>query len=438
MARRYGRRRRGQRLRCGVPHGHYKAVAAAAWCRRLAPLDGGALTQTAPQGAGDDVRDRRGGLESAMGLFDRRNTPLKGDDRIEPQGGEMSNPYLALKDHQYWRRSVAGVETHRFDPVTNPRFVISSEAAVATAGSCFAQHISRRLLASGLRYLVSESGDKLDDETRQHRQFGVFSARYGNVYTTTQLLQLLEEAFGHFDPIEKFWQRPDGRFVDPYRQTIEPDGFESPEAVYADRRKHLDAVRTMFSTADVFVFTLGLTEAWRSKRDGAVFSSAPGVVADGFDKTRHEFVNFGFKDVCASLSKFLDRLKVINPSVKVLLTVSPVPLIATYEDRSVLVSSVYSKSVLRVTSEAMITKYGWVDYFPSYEIIAGSYAGGLYYEDDWREVNSIGVAHAMRCFMRHYTSLAPNVEDGAQAASILPTGGGLLICDEELMDAVRD
>jgi len=26
MARRYGRRRRGERLRCGVPHGHYKAV----------------------------------------------------------------------------------------------------------------------------------------------------------------------------------------------------------------------------------------------------------------------------------------------------------------------------------------------------------------------------------------------------------------------------
>jgi hypothetical protein len=26
MARRYGRRRRGQRLRCSVPHGHYKAI----------------------------------------------------------------------------------------------------------------------------------------------------------------------------------------------------------------------------------------------------------------------------------------------------------------------------------------------------------------------------------------------------------------------------
>jgi transposase len=26
MARRYGRRRRGKRLRCGVPHGHYKAI----------------------------------------------------------------------------------------------------------------------------------------------------------------------------------------------------------------------------------------------------------------------------------------------------------------------------------------------------------------------------------------------------------------------------
>jgi transposase len=26
MARRYGRRQRGMRLRCGIPHGHYKAI----------------------------------------------------------------------------------------------------------------------------------------------------------------------------------------------------------------------------------------------------------------------------------------------------------------------------------------------------------------------------------------------------------------------------
>src|SRR3546814_16774573 len=44
----------------------------------------------------------------------------------------------------------------------------------------------------------------------------------------------------------------------------------------------------------------------------------------------------------------------------------------------------------------------WVDYYPSYEIITGSYNRSVYYESDYRGVNSLGVAHAMRCFEKHY------------------------------------
>jgi transposase len=38
MARRYGRRRRGQRLRCGVPHGHYKAITFVCGLRLRGPV----------------------------------------------------------------------------------------------------------------------------------------------------------------------------------------------------------------------------------------------------------------------------------------------------------------------------------------------------------------------------------------------------------------
>jgi hypothetical protein len=180
----------------------------------------------------------------------------------------------------------------------------------------------------------------------------------------------------------------------------------------------------------VFVFTLGLTEAWRSKVDGSVFPVAPGVAGGSFDPTLHEFVNFPVQEVESDLLAFLAKLKQKNPTVKILLTVSPVPLVATYEDRHVLVSTTYSKAVLRVAAEAATAQYGWVDYFPSYEIITGSFNQGQYYADDFREVNPAGVAHVMRCFQKHYI--------GAQTATpgYAPVSRDDVICDEEVIVAM--
>ena len=343
----------------------------------------------------------------------------------------MSHPYHGCPDHQFWRRGVSAVEPHRLDPVVAPRFRIAATDRVSTAGSCFAQHISRQLSRIGFRYHVTEAGADLDPAERVRRGYGVFSARFGNVYTVRQLLQLLHEAFGRRAGNEAPWQRPDGRWVDPLRPNIEPDGHDGPGAVAAAREDHLAAVARMFSEADVFVFTLGLTEAWRHRETGEVFPLAPGVVAGAFDPAIHEPVNFDIDETRADLHAFLAELKGINPGVRVLLTVSPVPLIATHEPRHVLVSTTYSKSVLRVAAEDAMRRHDWVDYFPSFEIITGHHHAGRYYEDDLREVSAAGVAHAMRIFLAHYAE--GTVGETAPASDLAheQTRLASLVCDEE-------
>lgn len=349
----------------------------------------------------------------------------------------MSNPYAGLPDHRFWRRSVSRVEAHRLNPVVAPRFRIAREDRVATAGSCFAQHISRRLQGIDFNYFIPEAGETLSPEERTRRNFGVFSARFGNLYTTAQLLQLFHEAFGERQPLEKAWRRPDGRYVDAFRPQIEPDGHADAAGVAGERAVHLAAVRRMFREADVFIFTLGLTEAWRSRLDGSVFPIAPGVAAGAFDPHRYEAVNFTVAEVEADLAAFLDALKRINPGVRVLLTVSPVPLIATFEDRHVLTATTYSKAVLRVVADQVLRRYDWVDYFPSYEIITGSYAGGLYYEEDHREVNAIGVGHAMRCFLGNYVARDGMEAEAPAQPSQHPAPAGGIVCDEEMIDTIR-
>lgn len=346
----------------------------------------------------------------------------------------MTTPYSDLPDHHFWRRSIASVEVHRIDPVVRTRFRIAPTDRIATAGSCFAQHIARRLQTIGDYYLVVEDGAHLPAADRATRQYGLFSARYGNIYTAAQLWQLWREAYGEWTPAEDAWPGRDGGWVDPFRPTVET--FPTREAVAADRMTHLAAVRLMFESCDLLVFTLGLTEAWRSLDDGAVYPLAPGVAGGIHDPARYGFVNYIANEVERDLTAFLDAVKARNPGLRVILTVSPVPLAATYEDRSVLVSTTYSKAALRVAAEAMIRRFDWVDYFPSYEIIAGSPTGGLYYEPDDREVNPLGVAHVMRLFQRHYIdgddAPPPPAAMTADAAT-----DSAVICDESLMDNWR-
>ncbi|MDB5972043.1 MAG: hypothetical protein JWQ90_4493 [Hydrocarboniphaga sp.] len=345
---------------------------------------------------------------------------------------EKTHPYAGLAPHHFWRSAVTDVAPDEVDPVMAPKFTIGGDDAIATAGSCFAQHIARQLQRHGMRYLVTEpAAPALDEQTALRRQYGVYSARYGNLYSARQLLQLLERSYGDFVPKENAWTRSDGRLADPFRPEIEPDGFASLRALEDDRAAHFAAVRQLFESLDVFVFTLGLTEAWRSRADGAVFPLAPGVAAGRMDFERYEFVNFGVEETVADLEAFLSRLLQINRRARVILTVSPVPLAATYEDRHVLTATAHSKAVLRVAADALARRHDACAYFPSYEIITGSFNRGAYYGADLRAVTPEGVDHVMRLFFTHYAR-----GTAAMDADVLAEAQRLqnVVCEEERLD----
>ena len=179
---------------------------------------------------------------------------------------------------------------------------------------------------------------------------------------------------------------------------------------------------------------MGLTEGWRSKIDGATFPLAPGVAAGQFDPSTHEFVNFSARETVEDLEIFLRRLRGVNPGARIILTVSPVPLIATYEPRHVLVSTTYSKAALRVAAEEVASGKHDVAYFPSYEIITGSFNRGAYFDTDLRSVRQEGVDHVMSLFLRHYTSrlLDPDTVTDASLEEMRRLSD--IVCDEKLID----
>ena len=330
------------------------------------------------------------------------------------------HPYSTLPAHCFWRQGVAEAAAAELDPVVQAKFTVRRSDLVATAGSCFAQHIARHLAASGFSYYVSETAHPIfDRHIAAAYNYGTFTARYGNVYTSRQLLQLLRRAYGEFVPRDDIWLAADGRCYDPFRPRIQPHGFASEREYRADRARHFAAVRGSVETMDVFVFTLGLTETWVSREDGAAYPLCPGVGAGTFDAARHGFVNLRMAEVLADMQDALDFVRDRNPRIKFILTVSPVPLAATAEDQHVLVSTTYSKSVLRAVCGELAAQYADVAYFPSYEIIAGAPARSRYYGADLRTVLEPGVTHVMRLFLKHYGGGEAAEPSAAAAAAAL-------------------
>ena len=321
-------------------------------------------------------------------------------------------PYDERPDYALWKRSVQSGSSTNIDPFAPVRFKVDRQMRVASGGSCFARHIAANLRKHDFNYFCTEPGAE-------------FSANFGNIYTTLQLLQLFQRAYGEFEPSEKAWKRGE-RFVDPLRPRVFPEAFDSPQAVVEAERVHLAAVRELFEKLEVFVFTLGLTEGFCSRTDGTAYPAAPGKDFGEFDSFTYEFRNLTVAENVDYLDRFLTGLRRVNPGARVLLTVSPVPLVATMEDRSVIQSTTYSKAVLRVCADEIRRKHDFVDYFWSYEIITATYNNDRYFEPDRRSIDELGVAHVMRSFFRHFAGIEVDETTTAQADP----------CDEDVLHAL--
>lgn len=346
----------------------------------------------------------------------------------------MVHPYSELPPQAFWRSGVAKSNPARIAAVFEPKFSVGMDDAIATAGSCFAQYIGRRLRRAGLNVLDAEPAPRAAAEAvARDFGYGIYSARYGNIYSARHFVQLLRDALTDFVDPAYVWDRH-GRYFDALRPVIEPDGFVSVDEALAMRRIHLAAVRSVFSRATCVFFTLGLTECWVERRTGRVFPTCPGVVAGHFDPALYEFVSLGHDDVLADLAELRDTLKALHPAGRLILSVSPVPLTATVSGQHVLVATNQSKAVLRVAAGAFAAGHADVDYFPSYEIVNNPAAMGSFFRPNLRDVSDRGVDAVMAAFFAAQGLRDP---DGAPA----PWLGGEEIdgdppdCEEILKEA---
>lgn len=286
---------------------------------------------------------------------------------------------LKLKRHQIYpagERLSPSFFSQR-DPVID-----KATTLIGSMGSCFAANIKRELILAGYRYV----------QTSEEPAARASSAAWGTVFNTFCMKQEVDRALGRFRGAEAPWPERQ-RFVSPYRKVVAWGSLEEAES---ERRQHAIDARCAFEQMDVLILTLGLTEVWYLKDDASVFYQVP--PAHVYDPERHAFVNTGVSHNLDALIAVRAGLKELNPELRIIVTVSPVPLRATFRGVNAVVANAESKATLLVAAHKFARSYDDVTYFPSYEIVTT--ASPRPYQDDNRHVTKATIAQVMNVFFR--------------------------------------
>lgn len=298
--------------------------------------------------------------------------------------------------------SVSGNNRSLFSelPVAKRTPIIDKNSKIVSAGSCFATEIAHYLIDNGYNYLVTEdSGGReakyeiLDMDSQVNA-----SAAWGIIFNTPSFRQLVEKAFDQRELPRIVWSQPhkgENLFFDPFRENV---AFRSLADYEENYPLHVAAARRAFEEMDVFIITLGLNEVWSFAADGSVFSRSPWRAAPSLIRRNILTVEENVDD----LLKMADILRRFNPKVKIICTVSPVPLHATFraDDQHVVVANTHSKAVLRVAAEEFVRRCPGAYYFPSYEIVTVSTESP--WAPDQRHVSRAAVEKVMAAFVDMY------------------------------------
>jgi hypothetical protein len=139
---------------------------------------------------------------------------------------------------------------------------------------------------------------------------------------------------------------------------------------YIDDNK--EAGRAILLETQVFVITLGLAEVAYSKETGRVMWA--GVPRSQWDENRYGFRVTTVAENVANIKRIVELIRKHRGNAPIILTLSPVPLNATFRPVSCITANSVSKAILRVAIDEVMgdaTADANLFYWPSYEIVTG-------------------------------------------------------------------
>ncbi|MGH6861851.1 MAG: GSCFA domain-containing protein, partial [Phyllobacterium sp.] len=248
---------------------------------------------------------------------------------------------------------------------------ITKDHYIAAFGSCFAMEVTKFLVSQGYRVF----GQKLGLNSH--------IVRSGEgIVNSAALVQQFEWAYNNKAPTLETWHDKSGSAV------------EISEQIKTTTREIFDAT-------EIFIFTLGLSEVWYDKPTSEIFWRA--IPNQQFDPERHGFRLLSTEENRNNLKRVHELIRKHRPDAHIIMTLSPVPLAATFRPVSCITANSVSKASLRVAIDEVMREYGGdekLHYYPSYEIAT------VFLEDafgaDMRHPRPETVDFIMQTFKKHF------------------------------------
>lgn len=119
---------------------------------------------------------------------------------------------------------------------------------------------------------------------------------------------------------------------------------------------------------DAIILTIGLAEVWRDRKSKGVFWR--GVPRHIYDESRHEVVLSTPEENEQNILAIIELIRKFCGNKHIIITVSPVPLNATFRNIPCVIADADSKAIIRSSVALIMNRhYPLVYYWPSFEIV---------------------------------------------------------------------
>ena len=285
-------------------------------------------------------------------------------------------------------------------PAVKAGFRFGPEAKIFATGSCFARNVEKSLRFIGANVVSSPTDIPVPSGATQ-----VFQLY--NKYTVHSILNEFRWALGGapVDHAATLIADAQGNYYD--MQVAASSDITGDRATMAAFRAAYNASFARAAEADVVILTLGLVECWYDLETGLYLNMAPPKPLLDAHPDRFEFHLLDHDDVYRALCDIhalLTEGRADPP--RLLVTVSPVGLAATFREMDVLVANSYSKSVQRAAVEAFVLSHD-ASYFPSYEYVTLTDRKFAWGNKDFRHVRQETVDRIMADVLEAYVGPSP-------------------------------
>lgn len=162
--------------------------------------------------------------------------------------------------------------------------------------------------------------------------------------------------------------------------------------------------------SNVFILTLGVAPAFFDRATGEFVLPRPSALNSRALAEKYLCRTTSVQENVENVLQVVDFVRTISPAIKIIITVSPVPLLASFEHESAVQADCLSKSTMRLVAQEVVYNSHIADifYWPSFEIFrwAGSNSSNYFAADDgaaWH-VSEDKVAGTIQAFVGMFSS----------------------------------